>query len=194
MNSWISTHTGKQFDPLNPQTPDIVIEDIAHALGNMCRFAGHTKEFYSVAQHSVLVSQILEEQGHDLTTQLRGLLHDATEAYMVDIPRPLKIQSFMAEYRVAEDRLEAAIAERFFNDGWTVCTPLVKKADVIALATEARDLMPQADALHSWEMLKHIEPMDQIIVAQGPYTAGCNFLTRYRQLVQELGKQKEAIA
>jgi uncharacterized protein len=82
---WIQTYTGKQFWPLSPLPEDIVIEDIAHALSMQCRFGGHVRTFYSVAQHSVHVSLLVEPQ-----YALWGLLHDAAEAYLVDLPRPIK--------------------------------------------------------------------------------------------------------
>ena len=79
---WMQTHSGIQFWPLDPRPEDILIEDIAHALSNQCRFAGHCCFHYSVAQHSVLVSENVPAQD-----AMWGLLHDAGEAYLVDLPR-----------------------------------------------------------------------------------------------------------
>ena len=100
--------SGARFYPLDPRPEEIQIEDVAHALGHLCRFAGHTSSFYTVAQHSVLVSRICEPQD-----ALWGLLHDASEAYLGDMVRPLKRQPEMASYQEAEERLMAAICERF---------------------------------------------------------------------------------
>ena len=80
---WIQTYTGKKFFPMNPKTEDLDIIDIAHALSMKCRFVGHTKQFYSVAQHSVIVSW-------NCSNPHLGLLHDAAEAYLPDVPAPIK--------------------------------------------------------------------------------------------------------
>src|ERR1017187_10636100 len=77
----ITTFSGIHFWPLLPNPADIRIEDIAHALSNQCRFAGHAREFYSVAEHSVRVSQLCPPED-----ALWGLLHDASEAYLTDVP------------------------------------------------------------------------------------------------------------
>ena len=84
-NSWIITHTGVHFDPLNAMVDMVNIEDIAHALSHICRFNGHTKSFYSVAEHSVHVSKLVPER-----YAKEALLHDATEAYLMDVCTPLK--------------------------------------------------------------------------------------------------------
>ena len=111
VGDWIQTYTGKQFWPIDPRACEITIEDIAHALSLQCRFSGHCREFYSVAQHSCLVSSycIDEDAGW-------GLLHDAAEAYLVDLPRPIKrFSSLGVEYRKAEERVMAAVNEAFVN-------------------------------------------------------------------------------
>jgi hypothetical protein len=135
---WIQTYTGKKFHPLEPRIENICIEDIAHALANTCRFGGHCL-FYSVAQHSCYVSDECP------TCPLWGLLHDAAEAYLVDLPRPIKQQLRRMEggkaslWDVWESRLMMAIAARF---GLPWPQPKeVDEADMLLLATEARDLM-----------------------------------------------------
>ena len=105
MKTWIQTHSGIAFDLLKP-TPDmIVIDDIAHALSNLCRFTGHSK-FYSVAQHSRLASFMVSEQ-----FALQALMHDASEAYLTDISAPLKALPCMAEYKKLEAKLEELAPE-----------------------------------------------------------------------------------
>lgn len=134
---WIQTFTGRQFWPMEPRVEDINIVDIAHALSNSCRFNGHCSQFYSVAQHSVLVSTIC-----DPADALWGLLHDAAEAYLVDLPRPVKHSGHFEQFRVFERSLEAAICKRF---GLSPEQPeSVSKADRALLRTEQRDLMGPA--------------------------------------------------
>lgn len=103
---WMQTFTGVQYWPVDPRPDDVCIEDIAHALSNICRYAGHCKSFYSVAEHSVYVSLIVPPE-HALT----ALLHDATEAYIVDVPRPLK--RFLTNYKDIEQANWVAIADHF---------------------------------------------------------------------------------
>lgn len=87
---WTPTYTGKKFWPLDPRPEDVDVEDIAHALSMKCRYAGHTTEFYSVAQHSVLMAQKAIDLTADVNLALWCMLHDAAEAYTADIPSPLK--------------------------------------------------------------------------------------------------------
>lgn len=106
---WIQTYSGRRFYPLLPDPDEIEIEDIAHALAMKCRYGGHTREFYSVAQHSVIASTLFR----DPELCFQALLHDAAEAYMADVPSPVKARPEFAFYREAEDRLQAVIFKRF---------------------------------------------------------------------------------
>jgi hypothetical protein len=102
----INLYSGTVFDPFNP-CPDLIkVEDIAHSLSMLCRFNGHCRSFYSVAEHSVRVA---EKCGEDL--MLVGLLHDAAEAYLGDLPRPIK--EVLPDFLAAERRLQVAISRRF---------------------------------------------------------------------------------
>ncbi len=130
----IFTYSGLRFRPLDPCAEDIRIDDIGHALAHQCRFGGHTRQFYSIAQHSVLVSQHCRPED-----ALLGLLHDASEAYLQDVIRPLKELAEFKAYRIAERRLQRCILERF---GLGPEQPVsVTAADDWMLAVEARDLM-----------------------------------------------------
>ncbi len=106
MECWLQTYTGKVFTPLDPKPDQICIEDIAHALSNICRYTGHTRKFYSVAQHSMLVAKYCSDEN-----MLYGLLHDATEAYLSDIASPLKAQ--LPDYKEIEYVVWCCIAEKF---------------------------------------------------------------------------------
>jgi uncharacterized protein len=166
---WIQTYTGKRFDPSTPQPADFDIRDIAHALSLQCRFNGHCLQFYSVADHSVRVSLICSP-----TLALWGLLHDMAEAYVGDLPRPVKasLPSFIA----IEDRV-LKIACEVFRRSWPM-PPEVKVADDILLATEARDLMsapPQAWPLRQTALADRICPLS-------PSEAEQAFLVRFATL------------
>lgn len=106
IGDWMQTFTGLCYYPADPRVEDINIVDIAHALSNLCRFGGHCNTFYSVAEHSILVSLCVPPEH-----ALQALLHDATEAYCVDVPRPLKRQ--LTNYAEIEHRNWLCIAEKF---------------------------------------------------------------------------------
>jgi len=131
----ILTFSGICFRPLEPRPEDVRIQDIAHALAHQCRFGGHTRTFYSIAQHSVLVSQLSHPED-----ALWGLLHDVSEAYLLDLARPLK--ALFNAYLAAERQLQRCIVERF---GLAPEQPAnVTAADDWMLAIEYRDLMTPA--------------------------------------------------
>jgi hypothetical protein len=107
----ILTFTNTLFYPLDPQEDEVKIEDIAHALSQMCRANGHFKTFYSVAQHSINCANEAQARGLSLRVQLACLLHDASEAYISDITRPVKC--YLHEYRKIEHRLQQVIFSHF---------------------------------------------------------------------------------
>lgn len=106
---WMQTFSGRQFWPLDPLSHEIYIEDVAHSLSMQCRFGGHCLQFYSVAEHSVLLARYFANA--DYHTRLWALLHDASEAYLADVPRPVK--PFLPGYKDAEAAAMAAVVERF---------------------------------------------------------------------------------
>lgn len=108
---WMQTYSGRQFWPLDPRADEIHLPDIAASLSKMCRYAGHTLDHYSVAEHSVLMMRHLRDHGHGLDVLRWALLHDASEAYLVDVPRPVK--PFLPGYREHEAALMAVVAKRF---------------------------------------------------------------------------------
>jgi hypothetical protein len=173
---WMLTATGRQFWPLDPRPEEIHIEDIAHALAHQCRFGGHCRFFYSVAQHSVLVSHAVPDR-----LSLWGLLHDAAEAYLVDLPRPIKRYSDLGyTYRVIEAQLMSAICRRF---GLPIVEPSeVKRADDVLLMTEKRDVMPESQ----WEWRETAEPLTERIVPWNPGIAREAFLCRFDEIAEEL--------
>lgn len=159
MTSTIRTYTGADVDPWGP-SGRIAIEDIAHSLAMQCRFGGHTDQFYSVAEHCVRASYLVPP-GH----RLAALLHDASEAYLLDVPRPLKAR--MIVYQEAEDRLMRRIS-RQFGFLWPMSAE-VRAADELMLQQEARNFMG-APGVHAL-----IEPMP-------PLKAEVEFLFRFNAL------------
>lgn len=107
----ILTYTNTLFYPLHPRVDEVKIEDIAHALSQMCRANGHFKTFYSVGQHSINCAREARARGLSNRMQLACLLHDASEAYISDITRPVKI--YLDEYRKIEHNLQKVIYEKF---------------------------------------------------------------------------------
>lgn len=130
----LCTYMGVRFFPFAPRLEDVHIADIAHALSCMPRFAGHTKRFYSVAQHSLAVSHACDPQD-----AAYGLLHDASEAYLLDMPSPIK--QLLPEYVKAEKRLQAMIFEAFGLEPTERMPASVKESDWHALKDEQRWLM-----------------------------------------------------
>lgn len=131
MEYWIKTVTGRHFDLMQPEPEQVDIEDIAWGLSNLCRFAGQTPRFYSVAQHSVLVSDYL----HPLF-RLHGLLHDAAEAYLGDVMGPAK--ALLPDYQRLEALVMQAISERF-NLFWSSeANEHVVEADRAVLGAEIK--------------------------------------------------------
>ena len=138
----ITTFTGKQFDVFAPEIELIRIEDIAHALAYTCRFGGHCKRFYSVAEHSMAVSRCCKSA----EVELVGLMHDAAEAYMGDIPGPIK--QHLPQFKEAEDRLLALIFSKYsVGQGHLGSVHSVKGIDTSMLWWEARFLLPNTDTL-----------------------------------------------
>lgn len=176
-SAWIQTFTGKAFEPLDPQVEDICIEDIAHSLACMNRFTGHTRIPYSVAQHSVLASvHIRDLYGVSVRMQLATLMHDGSEAYLVDVPKPIK--SHLVGYEEIETRVQYAIGQKFGLDMLDFNHPLVKEVDFRMLATEKRDLLGPEP--RSWGKL--IEPFEEVIVPMGWQEAEAAFLARFKEL------------
>ncbi len=176
LGDWMQTFTGRQFWPLDPRAEEVALEDVAHSLAHQCRFAGHCRVFYSVAEHSVRVSRIVSP-----AAALWGLLHDASEAYLVDLPRPVKRHSAIGEhYCTAEALVQRAVCERFR-------LPLeepaeIKNADNVVLMTEARDIMSAPPS--PWREIA-TKPLDEVIVPWSPMEAKETFLRRFYELALE---------
>lgn len=169
---WMQTFTGRHFKPFAPHADDIAIEDIAHHLSLICRFTGAVREHYSVGQHSILVSELVPEQ-----FALDGLIHDASEAYTNDMASPHKLG--LPDFRALEDSIQRAICEKFGRS--YPIPPEVKVADQIAVATEARDLMPCATTL--WKLPRN--PLTGLrVMPLSPAEVERRFLDRFWNLTR----------
>ena len=170
-NEWILTASGRHVELMNPDPEEIDIVDIAVGLSRECRFTGQCRGFYSVAQHSVLTSRIVSEE-----FALEALLHDATEAFIKDLPSPLK--GLLPEYSRIEKVLDRVIRLRFGLPEDP--SPEIHRADRILLATEKRDLM--AHDSWAWPILEGVEPLSEPIVPWSPEVSMERFLHRFIEL------------
>lgn len=113
----ITTYTGKKFNPMEPELETLDIRDIAHALSLTCRGNGHVKHFFSVGQHCLMCAKEAAARGYSKRVVLGCLLHDASEAYMSDVPRPFKVM--LHEYVKLEDKLIDMVFTRFLGSPLT---------------------------------------------------------------------------
>ncbi len=174
VGNWMQTFTGRAFWPADPRPEDVDVEDIAHALSMQCRYGGHAKRFYSVAEHSFLISCSVPRED-----QLWGLLHDASEAYLVDIPRPVKyLPGFREAYLQLESGLMAVICERFGLRGTMPET--VKLADNRILLDERDQVMESPP--FDWA-LGELEPLGVSLRCWDSGMSKMVFLDRLRELL-----------
>lgn len=211
-NGWIQTYSSRQFWPLDPKPEDVCIDDIAHHLAYTCRHGGRIREFYSTAQHCIDVADLTEAEavavcegeppchardrehwcdrtgaggfmGHTCYPNPRrlallALMHDSAEAYFADVARPVK--GLIPMLREVEYRIHAAVCQHF---GLTTEIPAcVKRADLVMLATERRDLLGPPPA--PWVSLERVEPRPDRILPLHPYAAEQAFLLRFRELAR----------
>jgi hypothetical protein len=171
--TWIQTHSGEPVDLIDPKPDQIHVADIVHALARISRFTGHTKgaTSYTVAQHSVLVHRIVcQASPRDATAQLWALLHDAHEAYVGDISTPMKWALGFAKGRDPLRKLTAAfdwqIARHFglTAGGLETVEPIVKRADLVALALERNALL--GSCKRPWDSLAGVTALPDIKVGR----------------------------
>lgn len=171
---FMQTYTGRQFFPMDPKPNEVCIRDIAHSLSLQCRYAGHCRRFYSVAEHSVHIARWLV--GVAPEAALWGLLHDASEAYLIDVPRPVK--PFLTGYKAAEAKVMAAVCARF---GLPIEMPAaVHEADERIIADELVNLVPM-----SWHA-RHDDPLGVTLRYWSPAEAEEEFLETFKALSVEV--------
>lgn len=169
---WVATYSGKRVWPLDPRPEDISLEDIAHALSMKCRYSGHTKRFYSVAQHCRIVSFHVPAE-----LAAYGLLHDAAEYVLPDIARPIK--AAIPGFDKIEARLMRAIAERFGLDFEKFNDPEIHKIDTRILGDEMEQLM---DCPIEYDPVTRFGELGVLIVPDTPHWAERGFLQRAYEL------------
>jgi uncharacterized protein len=184
---FFTTFTGIKINPIDPDVESINIKDIARALSNCCRFGGHVRKFYSIAQHSVIVSHLCDPED-----AMDALLHDASEAYLGDMVRPLKYSDSMFMFREAEENMEKTIAKKFGLRH--PMPPSVKRADDIAVVAEALYLfVPQPQwALDTFEKRPH---EFRLTGTWSPDIAQAQFMKRFLELsgyIKEINEENES--
>lgn len=175
---WFQTYMGRQFWALDPSPEDISIKDIARALSMMCRYNGHVQFFYSVAQHCCLMVDALRTEGVcDAQTLLWALLHDASEAYIADIVRPVK--PFLSNYAALETRIMGAVCAKYGLP--PVMPDIVKIADARILADEKKFVASPSD--YDWRLV-HPPFGFKSINGWTPGEAESRFIAIYRDLTE----------
>lgn len=173
---WLQTYTGVCF-PFSFDDPGrINIQDIAHSLALQCRFNGHCKEFYSVAQHSVWVSNMVT----DPELKIPALLHDASEAYLGDMIYPLKHSGMFDKFKECEKLVDLLIAQHFGFDVTLLHHPDIRHADAVMLATERDQFMSKPP--RPWQDLP--DPLRIRLVCAGPKDAEAMFMEEWNYLTR----------
>lgn len=183
---WIETYTGNQCFPLDPRQEEIHIEDIAHALSLVCGFNGQSRFFYSVGQHSLGVQEELAKAGYPAKIQIYGLLHDAAEAYICDLTRPVK--PFILGYYEIEGVLQSTIHRRFGlapmldeHIRW-----VIKEFDDMLLRAEGEALTSNCAG---W--INELPLCNRKIVSENPISVEKRFLKRFEELQIKLLVESE---
>lgn len=186
---WMQTFSGRKFYPLHPRPEDVELADIAHGLAHVCRYGGHPRTFYSVAEHCVHVCDVVGTHalnaGHSFEVARayaqEALLHDSSEAYIGDMIRPLKHQPEMLEFRKAEAKIEAAVFERFGIRSTEDSHEVIKAIDNRILVDEITQLMPDP-GMYLDGALADESPIGITIRGWQPERAKREFLERFRTL------------
>lgn len=171
-NPWLQTYSGQVFDPNDLRPEAFRIEDIAHALGMLCRYCGHVKRFYSIAEHCVIGSRQAASE-----LKMHFLIHDASEAYVSDLVSPIKV--LLPEYKVIEKKIELVIYEALEIKPPTAKEQrLVKIIDLGMLSTEQLQLLPPPPQARVWGG----EPYDLMLPCWTPEIAAILYLDMFNQL------------
>jgi uncharacterized protein len=178
----IMLHSGAWFDFAAPQSSNFTAEDVAHGLAHICRYAGQCRRFYSVAEHSLLVSDVATGFEYE------ALLHDAAEAFIGDITRPLK--QMLPDFKRIEAEVQKAVLERFGII--EPVPPEIKEADLRVLASEQRQIMPPGT--DDWLTGMNIDPAPVRVRHLSPERAKTEWLERFETLRQSRIVKSKTIA
>lgn len=182
--TWIQTYSGLKFDLINPHPSMVNIEDIAHALANQCRFNGHCKDFYSVAEHSVYVATFVNQTHPELF--LDALLHDGEEAYLGDIVTPLK--PLLPELKPIAKRISGVIGDRFGCHNMD--HPVIKQADRQLLVDEKNQLHKFPNNYEWLIELSFTPNLGRKFARLNPHAAEALFLHAFRRAMQHRSLDK----
>lgn len=189
---YIYTNKGNPFYMFDPREDEVNHVDIAHALSLKCRWNGHIDHFYSVAQHCIEVSKDVKRMGGSITAQFQGLMHDAAEAYLVDMPTPLKLA--LPDFSKAEDKISEVIAKRYGYPSKMM--GIVHSADKINLHREACHLFSKEPSWLSQATSNAIRVQSKkypFPIPMEPYHAKQEFLKLHRKLWDELIERKDDV-
>jgi 5'-deoxynucleotidase YfbR-like HD superfamily hydrolase len=177
--TWITTFSGMRFPLLEARPEHVVLEDIAHSLSQQCRYNGHCPRFYSVAEHSVLIAEWVERRTGSRRLALETLMHDASEAYLCDVPAPLK--PLLTNYRQIEIQVERLVARRF-----NLAYPwheLAKEADKRIVVNEYQELFEPTHGALDWPGLEGVEPLEECNIEMLMPVEACDtFLETFHRL------------
>lgn len=170
---WSRTYSGRKFYPADPNPENVSIVDISHHLAGLTRFTGALRCHFSIAQHSLLVAALVPEED-----KLWGLLHDGSEAYLADVPRPAKCS--LSDYKAMERMVQKAIATKF-DLSWPM-PPSVKHADMVALVSEAFHHHPFG--IDGWEEVEGVDVLTDhpLLHPMNPKDAELAFVREFNRL------------
>lgn len=182
MNRALETYSGRYFDYTAPSAADVCLEDVAHALSHVCRFGGHSRVFYSVAEHALLCAGLLGNM--DPAWQLAALHHDSHEAYLGDVPRPLKV-GLGDGFDALAHQTDLALSLALGLDARLFKNPIVKWADDRALAIEAGALTRsggRSEYWSAWRLPDGEEAPDWWVPGRPPQDVAFDFAELHRTL------------
>lgn len=189
-HAWMETHSGLRFNYVMLDENAVTIDDVAHALSHMCRYNGHVRRFYSVAEHCVHLAQFVRARGGESGQQIVALLHDGAEAYLADVVRPAKRR--LPEYMGLEGLIDATIALAFAEYGHTYPFPAwLKEIDTRILKDERAQVMNPSP--HAWA-IDDLEALGVRIRMWRPYKAKRMFLREFRRVTGQQATWGDLIA
>lgn len=179
----LNTRSGRTITPLCPQPDQFTLQDIANGTAQVCRCSGQTAHFYSVGLHSIYVSEELAATGHSPRVQLLGLLHDASEAYIADVPGPVKDE--LPQYRAIEERIQRAVYEAFgIGAPEQTETDAVERVDERLRHYELPSLLPG----HEWDFRRPALEYD--LTGDSSTDVAARFVTRAERLVESVDESR----